>query len=78
MLRLKVDKDTRTLREYLDNVLKVERKGIYPEYSKKRRFIIMYWEKALKSGFVNLEDKMHDAMEKIRKAEQNTNTRHRR
>lgn len=63
-----VDRDTRTLKQYLDDILEVERKGLYSEYSKKRRFIIMYWEKALKKGLVTPEDKMYEAVEKIRRA----------
>lgn len=65
-----LDRDTRTLKQYLDDILEVERKGIYPEYSKKRQFIILYWEKALKKGLVSPEDKMYQAVEKMRKAEE--------
>ncbi|MFQ6134523.1 MAG: hypothetical protein ACE5KU_01745 [Nitrososphaerales archaeon] len=62
------------MRQYLDDILEVERKGLYPEYSRKRRFIIMYWEKALKKGLVSPEDKMYEAVEKIRRAEERLKT----
>lgn len=65
-----LDRDTRTLLQYLEDILEVERKGIYPEYSKKRKFIILYWEKAIKKGLVSPDDKMYEAVEKIRRAEQ--------
>jgi hypothetical protein len=65
-----VDKDTRTLKQYLKDILEVEMKGSYPMFSKKRKFIIIYWEKALKKGLVSLDDKMYEALEKMRLTEQ--------
>jgi hypothetical protein len=65
-----LDRDTRILTQYLEDILEVERKGIYPEYSKKRKFIILYWEKAIKKGLVSPDDKMYEAVEKMRRAKQ--------
>jgi len=61
-----LDRDTRTLRQYLKDLMETERRGVYPEYSKKRRLIIMYWERAVKKGLVSLDDKMYEAVDKMR------------
>jgi hypothetical protein len=60
-----LDKDTRTLSQYLEDIRELEIKGLYPEYSKKRKFIILYWEKLLEKGLVKSDDKMYQIVEKI-------------
>lgn len=61
-----LDKDTRTLSQYLRDIRELEIKRLYPEYSKKRRFIILFWEKQLNKGLVKSNEKMYQIVDKIR------------
>jgi ABC-type branched-subunit amino acid transport system ATPase component len=47
--------DSRTLREYLRDVGVIELRGLYPEYSTKRKWILSYWYKALEDGKVRFD-----------------------
>lgn len=62
-------KDTRTIKQYLDNVAEIERRGKSPAYSKERKQIISYWQNTIKKGLVSPEDKMYKAIEKMRQIE---------
>ncbi len=62
-------KDTRTIKQYLEAVSEIERRGTSPAYSKERKRIINYWQNAIKKGLVSPEDKMYKAIEKMRRIE---------
>ncbi len=61
--------DTRTVKQYLEDVAEIERKGKSPAYSNERKRIITYWKNALEKGLVSPEDKMFKAIEKMRQVE---------
>ena len=60
--------DGRTLREYLRDVEETEAKGLYPEYSARRRRILAYWTRAVERGWVSLDDPIQVAIRKMRKS----------
>lgn len=62
-------KDTRTIKQYLEDVAEIERRGTSPTYSKERKQIIIYWQNAIKKRLVSPEDKMYKAIEKMRQIE---------
>ncbi len=59
-------KDNRTLRQYLEDVSKIESQELYPEYSGTRKRILSFWEKALREGKVSLDDLIEVAIRKMR------------
>jgi len=59
--------DGRTLREYLADVEKTEDLHLYPEFSRVRRTILLYWSNAIKQRKVSLDDHMPTAIRKMKK-----------
>ena len=59
--------EERTLKQYLDDVVRVDSQEVYPEYSGMRKRILSFWEKALLDGTVSLNDSVEIALKKMGK-----------
>ena len=59
--------DSRTLREYLKDVEETEARGLYPQFSARRRRVLAYWTEALEDGRVSLDDPIYIAIRKMHK-----------